>query len=99
MVMLPVYSVLTLPGAGPGKDGVHLRQRTPGQADALAAALRCVQTAAARAGPRFIQEEPTAFLKLLTQLALWLGALVRVCSMASVMWSLDGSMHPLQYAT
>lgn len=108
MVTLPVYSVLTSPDAAPGKDGERLQRRSPAEADALVAALECVQvrtttvylvlcdveaiqprivsviihaypfqTAATKAGPRFIQEEPTAFLKLLTHLALWLGALVR----------------------
>lgn len=76
MVMLPLHAVLTLPAAGPGKDGARLKQRTPAEADALVAALTCVQTAAGKAGPRVIREEPTAFLKLMTQLTLMLSALV-----------------------
>lgn len=43
VVMLPLYSVLTLPAAGPGKDGARLKQRTPAEVDALVAALECVQ--------------------------------------------------------
>lgn len=43
MVMLPVYSMLTSPDAAPGKDGARLKQRAPAEADALVAALECVQ--------------------------------------------------------
>jgi hypothetical protein len=43
VVMLPVYSVLTLPSAEPGKDGARLKQRSPAEVDALVAALQCVQ--------------------------------------------------------
>ena len=53
------------------------QRRSPQAVETLALALTCIKVASSRCGPLFIDEDPTIFLKLVTQLTTSLADLVR----------------------
>lgn len=60
--------------------------RTPAEAKALAAALRCVSRMASKCGSSVIRDDPSIYLKILTQLVMSLATLSKEDSTKRVEW-------------
>eukprot|EP00624_Nannochloropsis_granulata_P003460 evm.model.NODE_27517_length_20774_cov_18.322662.9 len=64
----------------------HHAHRTPAEAKALAAALRCVSGMASKCGSSIIRDDPSIYLKVLTQLVMSLATLSKEDSTKRVEW-------------
>jgi len=86
VVMLSLQSVLNIPPSGPiscSKEGTlsskqassTLHRRSPAEASALTVALQCVAGMARKCGVSIIRDDPSIYLRLVTQLVMFLARL------------------------